>query len=166
MPAGRGFCCRPLERLPATAPLNLTSIACSIFAICCSDAVDYTIPIVSLASSQTALRSAHKGPMASWLQVAAPLLELYAALAAQCRMTAAGAQLLSLLASGQAAAGLLAPIARLAAAKADAAKYSSDETAAVTAALHFAAAAAALIARQPIATEVHSAMLLAAAISK
>lgn len=106
------------------------------------------------AALQTALRSSHKGPPAPWLQVAAPLLELHAALAGQCRAPAAGAQLLSLLVSNQAAAGLLAPIARLAASRADAAAYSSDETAAVTAALRFAAAAAALIARQPAATQV------------
>lgn len=91
--------------------------------------------------------------MAPWLQVAAPLLELHAALAAQCRTPALGAQMLRLVV-GRDAAGLLAPIARLSATKPDMAAYSAAEVAAVTASLHFAAALAALIDRQPAVNQV------------
>jgi hypothetical protein len=91
--------------------------------------------------------------MAPWLQVAAPLLELHAALAAHCRTSVLGAQMLRLVVSED-AAGLLAPIASLPATKPDMAAYSAAEVAAVTASLHFAAAVAALISRQPAVNQV------------
>lgn len=103
--------------------------------------------------TQAALRRPQPGPMAPWLQVAAQLLELHAALAAQCCTPALGVQMLRLVA-GEDAAGLLAPIARLPATKPDTAAYSAAEVAAVTASVHFAAAVAALIDRQPAVNQV------------
>lgn len=97
---------------------------------------------------QVALRGAPED-LPLWLQVAAPLLELYAALAAQCHVPAAGSQLLTLLVSGQAAAKLLAPIARMLASKSGCAALTGDEAAAVAAVLQCAAGLAGLIERQP-----------------
>lgn len=89
-----------------------------------------------------------------WLQVATPLLELYAALAAQCRVPATGSQLLTLLVGGHAAAQLIAPIARMLASKSVSSVLTGDEGAAVAAALQCAAALAGLIERQPAMTKV------------
>ena len=107
-----------------------------------------------LALVQAALCRSQQDPTAPWLQVAAPLLELHAALAAQCRTPVLGAQMLRLVVSED-VAGLLAPIASLPAAKPDMAAYSATEVAAVTASLHFAAAVAALISRQPDVNQVN-----------
>lgn len=92
---------------------------------------------------------------ATWLRLAAALLELYAALAAHSRDAAAGAQLLPLLALNpgkSSAAQLTASVARLLAGKADG--LGADEAGAAMATLRFAAALAELIGRQPAVQQV------------
>lgn len=102
---------------------------------------------------QNALRLPHED-RATWLRLAAALLELYAALAAHSRDAAAGAQLLPLLAmpGKSAAAQLTASVAQLLAGKADG--LGADEAGAAMATLRFAAALAELIGRQPAVQQV------------